>query len=233
MKENAIVIPPKPNFKGLKEGTEEFKARSREVRRWRLLYEPGFKENTARYRTTYYDINQDKIKLKNNEPANVARRNEQQKIRRQKNYSKNREYHKAYFKKCYYNDPVFRLDHVLRVQLRDCVKEGFIKEQSFLSNIGCTVFKLKQHIETQFTSGITWDNYGTTWHIDHILPLAVAKQFELKLCSVWHYTNLQPLRAEINISKHHKLCKAHLTKLLAQPDTPDELVEIALALLSY
>ena len=46
---------------------------------------------------------------------------------------------------------------------------------------------------------MTCDNHGE-WHIDHILPLASAKDDEevFKLC---HYTNLQPLWAEDNLIK--------------------------------
>lgn len=40
---------------------------------------------------------------------------------------------------------------------------------------------------------MVWDNYGPVWHVDHITPLAMELNF--------HYTNLQPLWAEENISK--------------------------------
>jgi hypothetical protein len=52
---------------------------------------------------------------------------------------------------------------------------------------------------------MNWDNYGVYgWHIDHIIPLTTAKdEFEIyKLC---HYTNLQPLWSEENLSKGGKL----------------------------
>lgn len=65
--------------------------------------------------------------------------------------------------------------------------------------LGCSIADLKIHLESQFTQGMTWDNYGD-WHIDHIVPLASAidEQGILKLC---HYTNLQPLWAKDNLSK--------------------------------
>lgn len=49
--------------------------------------------------------------------------------------------------------------------------------------------------------GMSWNNWSKTgWHIDHIKPLASAEYSEdlIKLC---HYTNLQPLWAEENLSK--------------------------------
>ena len=50
-----------------------------------------------------------------------------------------------------------------------------------------------------------WDNYGFNgWHIDHIIPLSSAKNIEEinKLC---HYSNLQPLWAQENLSKGCKM----------------------------
>lgn len=39
--------------------------------------------------------------------------------------------------------------------------------------VGYTRQELKQHLETLFTEGMSWDNYGKFgWHIDHILPLS-------------------------------------------------------------
>ena len=60
-----------------------------------------------------------------------------------------------------------------------------------------------KHIESQFEPWMTWDNHGE-WHIDHIIPLASAttKEEIKKLC---HYTNLQPLLAEENLSKGDKI----------------------------
>lgn len=40
--------------------------------------------------------------------------------------------------------------------------------QFFHSFIGYSAIELKEHIESQFTDGMTWDNYGE-WHIDHII----------------------------------------------------------------
>ena len=33
--------------------------------------------------------------------------------------------------------------------------------------LGFSATELKQHIESLFTEGMSWDNYGE-WHIDHI-----------------------------------------------------------------
>lgn len=229
---NNTVIPPKPNFKGLKKDTEEFKAKSREIRTWRMLYEPGFKEKTTRYTAKYCKENSLKIKEINNSPDNKIRRNLLQKQKRLQCYEEYRNYHKKYFNNRYYNDPIFRLNCIIRSSVRDCIKEGFIKNIPSLKNIGCSVATLKTHIELQFSGEMSWNNYGE-WHIDHIIPLALGATFNLPLNVIWHYSNLQPLKASLNMSKHHSINKKYLTKLLAHPNTPDELVDIALALSNY
>ncbi len=72
--------------------------------------------------------------------------------------------------------------------------------------IGCSSKELESYLETQFTEGMTWDNYGYYgWHIDHIKPCAsfdLSDPEQQKLC--FHYSNLQPLWAKENIKKSNK-----------------------------
>ncbi len=69
--------------------------------------------------------------------------------------------------------------------------------------MGCSPELLKEYLEKQFVDGMCWDNRNE-WHIDHIIPLSLAKTEEeiYKLC---HYTNLQPLWAEDNLRKSNKI----------------------------
>ena len=45
------------------------------------------------------------------------------------------------------------------------------KELSSQEYLGCNISTLKAHIEIQFVEGMTWDNHGSKWHIDHKIPL--------------------------------------------------------------
>lgn len=69
---------------------------------------------------------------------------------------------------------------------------------------GCSKDDLYSHLESKFTEGMTWENYGK-WHIDHIKPCAsynLTDIEEQKKC--FHWTNLQPLWAIDNMRKGAK-----------------------------
>jgi hypothetical protein len=74
--------------------------------------------------------------------------------------------------------------------------------------IGCTVEFYYQHIEKQFTENMSWHNHGE-WHIDHIIPLAVAKTKEAVL-ALNKWSNLQPLWLSDNIKKGAKIPESSL-----------------------
>lgn len=102
------------------------------------------------------------------------------------------------------NDPVFNLINRLRCRIWKYLKiHNISKKNKTFDIIGCTPQFLKEHIETQFIEGMTWENRNK-WHIDHITPLSSAKT-EDELYKLCHYTNLQPLWAEDNLKKSNKI----------------------------
>ena len=73
------------------------------------------------------------------------------------------------------------------------------------NNLPYTNDDLVAHIERQFTSGMTWDNYGD-WHIDHIVPVKwYVDNGVTDLSSINALSNLQPLWAADNLSKGSSL----------------------------
>lgn len=101
-------------------------------------------------------------------------------------------------------DPVFRL--ILRCRKRTWAafcEGGYTKRSKTFDLIGCDVSGLVNHLEAQFSEGMSWDNYGE-WHVDHIVPLSSAKS-EADVMKLCHYTNLQPLWAQDNIRKGARL----------------------------
>jgi hypothetical protein len=60
------------------------------------------------------------------------------------------------------------------------------------------------HLEARFVPGMTFENYGKVWHIDHIKPNRLfnyesQEDEDFKKC--WALSNLQPLFAADNLSK--------------------------------
>jgi hypothetical protein len=81
------------------------------------------------------------------------------------------------------------------------------KSEKTLSYLGCSTEKFKEHMESQFTEGMNWNNHGFTgWHIDHIIPCSsfdLTKEEDIRKC--FHYTNLQPLWGTQNMQKGSKI----------------------------
>lgn len=104
----------------------------------------------------------------------------------------------------YHADPQFRIAVCLRNRTRK-VLNGKIKSGSTMQMVGCTGAELKVWLEKQFAPGMTWENYGHGWHIDHKRPLASFDLMqESQQREAFHFTNLQPLWAVENKSKGDK-----------------------------
>ena len=72
--------------------------------------------------------------------------------------------------------------------------------------LGYSPKELKEHLESQFTDGMSWDNMSE-WHIDHIRPVSsfnftTTECEDFKKC--WALENLQPLWAADNLAKNNK-----------------------------
>lgn len=95
-----------------------------------------------------------------------------------------------------------RLANSLRSRLRLAIKNNS-KTGSAVRDLGCSVSEFKQHLESRFQEGMSWDNYGIKgWHIDHIEPISKFNLTDIEQVKIaCHYTNLQPLWAKDNLSK--------------------------------
>jgi 5-methylcytosine-specific restriction endonuclease McrA len=95
----------------------------------------------------------------------------------------------------------YRLTRAMRKRFYNALKKD--KTYSVFDVCDYTVGELKTHLESLFTEGMSWDNYGQTgWVIDHIRPLAsfdiVNKE---EMTKAWTLSNLQPLWASENSKK--------------------------------
>lgn len=79
------------------------------------------------------------------------------------------------------------------------------KDAKCVELLGYTRHQLRQHIEAQFTKGMSWDNRGK-WHIDHIVPVAeFMRRGETDPAIVNALSNLRPMWAKDNIRKSDKV----------------------------
>jgi len=121
-----------------------------------------------------------------------------------KNYQKIRDRKNKRAKERRKEDLIFHLTNKVRCRLRKYLTIlNITKRNKTFDIVGCSPEFLKEHLETQFTDGMSWENRNE-WHIDHIIPLSSAKT-EDELYKLCHYTNLQPLWAEDNIKKSNKI----------------------------
>lgn len=70
--------------------------------------------------------------------------------------------------------------------------------------LGYSTATLRAHIEARFENGMTWENYGQVWHVDHFLPVArfpYQSETEANFSIVWALDNLWPLWAKANRRK--------------------------------
>lgn len=106
-----------------------------------------------------------------------------------------------YFRRRYVDKPH---EYAWRGMLRSVIRRlGNKKESSTYEILGYSAFELKEHIEKQFTDGMSWENWGK-WHIDHKIPISYFnKNDNPKIVN--SLDNLQPLWAIENIKKSDKI----------------------------
>lgn len=103
--------------------------------------------------------------------------------------------------------PQDKLNRNMRRSVIRFLQKGVKASRSWRSLTGFTSDELMAHLEKQFRDGMTWDNYGSYWHLDHIKPVAsfvfsVPEDAGFKKC--WALSNLQPLQAVENHKKGSK-----------------------------
>lgn len=103
-------------------------------------------------------------------------------------------------------NPQWRLVNALRTRLRDALRgSGVKKSVATMDLLGCPVAWLQVHLESLFKPGMTWENRGSVWHVDHVKPCAkfdLSNPEQQRIC--FHWTNLQPLFATENLKKGDK-----------------------------
>ena len=218
-------------------GGERYRKRHPELakERARAYYWSNKEKENARSKA-YCDTHRDELRQKNKlyekRPDRIVRKAELEKtdaIRvaranyRERTRGKRSAYHKIY--EANYRekrrelhharqalDPQYRLRRALRARLKQAIKNNSTKG-SAIELLGCSIEKLREHLERQWLPGMSWQNFGRchaaeesrTWQIDHVYPLS---KFDLtdegQMRVACHWTNLAPLWAVDNRRKWNK-----------------------------
>lgn len=110
---------------------------------------------------------------------------------------------RAWRKHRYATDPAFVVNENVRNAIRVSL-QGAKAGRHWEALVGYALAELMRHLERQFLPGMTWENYGPVWHVDHIVPLSSfhfdsAEHPDFR--AAWAITNLRPLWAEENLEK--------------------------------
>jgi hypothetical protein len=138
-------------------------------------------------------------RLKEYDRANVERTT----IRRKAWYQANREKQSLRRKEYLDANPEQKLAARYRTSIyQRLASQNTRKSDMNIVLLGCDMQWLVAWLEIQFKPGMTWENYGPVWHVDHKRPcnsFDLSDPAQQRLC--FHWTNLQPLFARENQEK--------------------------------
>jgi hypothetical protein len=175
---------------------EYYKINKQQINKQKKEYNQKNKQHISEKAKEYYQVN--KEQKKEYQKNNIEKIN-----KKRKEYSKNR-------RKI---DPLFKLNGNIKNRILKSIKNNsYTKKSKTFEILGCTYKEFKQHLERQFTIGMSWENQGE-WHLDHIYPISLAKD-EQELIRLNHYTNFQPMWAIENIIKSNKVIPNTQIKLI-------------------
>jgi hypothetical protein len=164
------------------------------------------KKEEELYMKEYRDTNKEKIKLKTKEYKENHK--EELKIKEKEYLKNNKEKRKTIKRNYYHNVEKYDIQSIVKNRLRGRINKALNcinKSQKTLKLLGCDIKTFLDYLQAKFQQGMTWENYGFGWHLDHIIPcshfdLSINEQQE----KCFHYTNLQPMWAKDNCSKQDR-----------------------------
>lgn len=102
------------------------------------------------------------------------------------------------------NNTNFQISNALRARVKYALI-GCVRQDKTFELLGCSPSEWKTHLENQFKDGMSWDNYGSFWEVDHIIPVShfdlTNREEQLK---AFHFKNTQPLACQENKQKGNR-----------------------------
>ena len=123
------------------------------------------------------------------------------------NREETREYMREYQKNRRKIDPKFRIDRNMGNMFWWILK-GRRPGKRLISLVNYSAKDLKKHLEKQFTQEMNWENYGSYWEVDHIIPKTAFHYIAIEdpnFIKCWDLNNLRPFFINKNRKKHNKV----------------------------
>jgi len=185
LKENGVIMGPsgRRNIGGRQVAMKKYESKPETKERKRKNYDKWYEQNKE-HRKEY---------LKQWRTENIDK---WKKLKR--DYERNRKS----------RDPLYKLISNFRTAIYQVLKESNVEKNGhYFDILGYTPEELINHLEKQFTEGMTWENYGE-FHVDHKLPISSFNIKEIgdeEFMRCWCLDNLQPMWGEENIRKSNKV----------------------------
>lgn len=112
--------------------------------------------------------------------------------------------------------PIQKTRYLMRSHVKRVIDHIKIKREVRTEHyIGCSFNDAMIRLQSQFKKGMTWDNHGTKWTIDHIVPLSafdLTNPNDRRMAN--HISNLRPMLRIDNIRKGSKEPATHQFDLI-------------------
>lgn len=186
----------------------EYKAKNREkVKNYNKTYKEQHRDETSAFNKKYYQEHK-----------------ESERIRTRETHRRLRE-----------TSISFKLASSMRGRIKKVITSGS-KSKKTMEILGCDIEFFIKWIEYQFDENMSFDNYGSYWALDHVIPCA---SFDMILPAdqdkCFHWSNYQPLEARENIVKgakiHNEMIDKHKAKVIKFIDNFDKTLNLKYTLL--
>jgi hypothetical protein len=117
---------------------------------------------------------------------------------------------------CEREEPLEKFKRYIRTRIYNSLKRN--KSKHSVQYLGCNMQDYQKWI-CSYTPNYTIDNYGSIWHIDHVIPLSKFNlENEDEQLLAFNWKNTMPLSAKENLSKNNRILSSqieqHYKKLL-------------------
>lgn len=214
-----VRLEEKEKYRQSPEYQEEQRRRKEEGETQRRKYREANRDKVLAAKKQYYQENRDEIrqkaaaKIREDLPAF----REERRRKRQDDLERRRQYDREYSKQRRQKDLQYRIVGNLRNRIRLSIEN---KSECTKDLLGCSLEHFVKHLESQFQPGMTWQNYGSYWSIDHIEPCCsfdLSTEDNQRRCFNWR--NCRPLTVSENSRKGNSIDREKRIKLKKTPES--------------